>query len=84
MIESTIAIFLLIVGTVGAFTLIQKTITFTAISSSQLVASYLAQEGIEVIRNIFIFAIKFIFMVIALFFIFKDYIYLLMFFKSIF
>lgn len=52
LIETIIAIFLLIVGTVGAFSLIQKSIIFTSISSSRLVAFYLAQEGIEVIRNI--------------------------------
>lgn len=52
LIEATIAIFLVTVGTVGAFSLIQRTIAFTSISSSQLTAAYLAQEGIEVIRNI--------------------------------
>jgi len=52
LIEVIIAIFLLTVGTVGAFSLMQKTIAFTAISSSQLAAAYLAQEGIEVVRNI--------------------------------
>ena len=52
LIEVIVAIFLITVGTVGAFTLMQRTIAFTAVSSSQLVASYLAQEGIEIIRNI--------------------------------
>ncbi len=52
LIEATVAIFLLTVGTVGAFSLAQKTIAFTSVSSSQLVAAYLAQEGIEIIRNI--------------------------------
>ena len=52
LIEIVVAMFLLIVGTVGAFALIQRTIAFTAVSSSQLVASYLSQEGIEIIRNI--------------------------------
>jgi type II secretory pathway pseudopilin PulG len=52
LIESVVAIFLLTVGTVGAFSLIQRTLAFTATSSSRLVAAYLAQEGIELVRNI--------------------------------
>jgi len=52
LIETVVAIFLLTVGTVGSFSLMQKVTSFAAISSSQLVASYLAQEGIEIIRNI--------------------------------
>jgi len=52
LIEVIVAMFLLTVGTVGSFSLIQRTIAFTSISYSQLVASYLAQEGIEAIRNI--------------------------------
>ena len=52
LIETLVAISLLTVGTVGAFTLIQKTIAFTSVVSSQLQASYLSQEGIEIVRNI--------------------------------
>lgn len=52
LIEIIVATFLLTVGTAGAYSLIQKTIIFTSISASQLQASYLAQEGIEIIRNI--------------------------------
>ena len=52
LIEIVMAIFLLTVGTVGAFSLIQRTAIFTSTSSSKLVATYLAQEGIEIIRNI--------------------------------
>ena len=52
LIEVVVAMFLLTVGTVGTFSLMQKSIIFTSISSSRLVASYLAQEGIEIIRNI--------------------------------
>lgn len=52
LIEIIVATFLLTVGTIGGFSLIQKTISFTSISSSQLTAFYLAQEGIEIIRNI--------------------------------
>jgi prepilin-type N-terminal cleavage/methylation domain-containing protein len=52
LIEVIVAIFLLTVGIVGAFTLVQRTITFTSITSSRLEAAYLAQEGIEIVRNI--------------------------------
>ena len=52
LIELVIAISLITVGAGAAFGVIQSTIGFTAITSSQLTASYLTQEGIEVIRNI--------------------------------
>lgn len=52
LIEVMIAIFVMAVGIVGALSLIQQTIAFAALSSSRLVASYLAQEGIEIVRNI--------------------------------
>ena len=52
LIEVTVAMFLVTVGVLGVFTVIQRTISFISISSSKLVASYLAQEGIETIRNI--------------------------------
>jgi prepilin-type N-terminal cleavage/methylation domain-containing protein len=52
LIEITVAIFLITVGTLGAFNMIQRIITFTSVISSQLTASYLAQEGIEIARNI--------------------------------
>ena len=52
LIEVTVAIFLLTVGTVGAFSLIQRTIVLSTIGAAQLQATYLAQEGIEIVRNI--------------------------------
>ena len=52
MIEATIATFILTVGTLGAFALIQIIIGFTSEVSSRLQAVYLAQEGVENIRNI--------------------------------
>ena len=52
LIESIVAIFLLTVGAVGAFSLLQSTLAFASVYSSQLTAAYLAQEGIEIIRNI--------------------------------
>jgi len=52
LIEVFIAMFLLTVGTVGAIYAIVRVIEVTEVSSSQLIASYLAQEGIEIVRNI--------------------------------
>ena len=52
LIETIVAIFLLTVGVVGSFSLMQRVTAFASISASQFVASYLAQEGTEVIRNI--------------------------------
>lgn len=52
LIETMIAVFLVTMGTAGSFALIQQTITFTTTSSSRLRAAYLAQEAIEVVRNI--------------------------------
>lgn len=52
LIEVIVAIFLLTVGVVGTFALVQRTITFTSVTSSRLGAVYLAQEGIEIVRNI--------------------------------
>jgi prepilin-type N-terminal cleavage/methylation domain-containing protein len=51
-IEMLIAIFIISVGIVGVFTVINKTISTMAVSPSELIAAYLAQEGIEVVRNI--------------------------------
>lgn len=52
LIEVLIAIFLITAGMTGAFNLIQRTAVFSSISSSRLEAAYLAQEGIELVRNI--------------------------------
>lgn len=52
LIEVAVAIFVITIGALGIFGLIQKTITFNSILSSKLTASYLAQEGIEIVRNI--------------------------------
>lgn len=51
-IEVIIAVFILTFGVVGVFGLIQIITTFTYDISSRLTAVYLAQEGIEIIRNI--------------------------------
>ena len=52
LIEVLTAIFLIVAGLIGALSIISQTISFTSLSSSKLVANYLAQEGIETVRNI--------------------------------
>ncbi len=52
LLEVIIAIFLIVVGIAGAFLLITRTISTMSLSSSRLVAAYLTQEGIEIVRNI--------------------------------
>ena len=52
LLEGIVAIFLVTVGIGGAYTLISQTISSAIISSQKLIASYLVQEGIEIVRNI--------------------------------
>ena len=52
LIEVIVAIFILTVGIGGSFMLIQQTLAGVSIVESRLIAIYLGQEGIEVIRNI--------------------------------
>lgn len=52
LLEVVIAVFLIIVGTTAVFVLITRTISIMAVSSSRLVAAYLVQDGIEIIRSI--------------------------------
>jgi len=51
-IEVISAIFVLLIGILASYTVIQQIIGYTSIVSSRLVAAYLAQEGIEIVRNI--------------------------------
>lgn len=52
LLETLVAIFIIIVALAGVFGLVAR-LTFTAtLSSAQLTAAYLAQEGIEIVRNI--------------------------------
>ncbi len=51
-IETMVAVFVIIAGVVGVYTLLQQTIASIRVASSKLTASYLAQEGVEVVRNI--------------------------------
>jgi len=52
MLEIIIAIFILVVAVIGAYSAFSRIIVATSIISSRLTAAYLAQEGIEIIRNI--------------------------------
>jgi type II secretory pathway pseudopilin PulG len=50
--EVVFAIFIIIIGVIGVFTLFSQTLGFSTLSTSKLVAAHLAQEGIEIVRNI--------------------------------
>ncbi|MCH8244688.1 prepilin-type N-terminal cleavage/methylation domain-containing protein [Patescibacteria group bacterium] len=52
LIEVLAASFIIIMGVGGAMALIQQSISFTSNAALQLEASYLAQEGMEIVRNI--------------------------------
>lgn len=50
--EVMVAIFVILVGILGVYTVIQQTISYISFSNSKLIATYLAQEGMEIVRNI--------------------------------
>lgn len=52
LIEVLVTIFVVTVGIGGVFVLVQRSASTASVVQSQLVASYLAQEGIEIVRNI--------------------------------
>ena len=52
LLETIIAIFVISVGLVGVAAIIFQIFALASISSNDLIASYLAQEGIEIVRNI--------------------------------
>lgn len=52
LVEVLMAIFIIFTTLVGIMTLLTRTILSSAVSSSKMVATNLAQEGIEVVRNI--------------------------------
>lgn len=52
LIEVILAISVLTLAVGGIFTLIQQTLVVASISNSKLTAAYLAQEGMEIVRNI--------------------------------
>jgi type II secretory pathway pseudopilin PulG len=50
--EAIVAIFVITTGIVGVFALVTQTISSATYSTDRLIAAYLAQEGIEIVRNI--------------------------------
>ncbi len=52
LIEVVLAIFILSIAVSGAFTLISQTLNAATLAQSKLIASYLAQEGVEIVENI--------------------------------
>jgi len=52
LIEVILAISILTIAVGGSFALIQQTLVSSSLNQSELVASYLTQEGIEIVRNI--------------------------------
>lgn len=51
-IEVIVAIFVITAGIVGVLSLVTQTISSVTHSKDKLIAAYLAQEGIEIVRNI--------------------------------
>lgn len=52
LLEVIVAIFLITVGIGGIFALINQNLATASINSQKLVATYLAQEGIELVRSV--------------------------------
>jgi prepilin-type N-terminal cleavage/methylation domain-containing protein len=52
LLEVIAAIFLMTIGVIGTLSLVSQAIISSQITSSRLVASYLAQEGIEIVKNL--------------------------------
>jgi type II secretory pathway pseudopilin PulG len=52
LVESMIAVGLIVTGVVGVLTLVSRSIGFSGLAFNRLTAANLAQEGIEVVRNI--------------------------------
>lgn len=52
LIETIFSVSILAAIAVGSLTLVSKSVQSVSVSQNRLIASYLAQEGIEIIRNI--------------------------------
>ena len=52
LLETLVAVFIITVAIAGVFVLISQIISLIHFSSSKIIAAYLAQEGIEIIKNI--------------------------------
>jgi prepilin-type N-terminal cleavage/methylation domain-containing protein len=51
LIEVVVAVFILTIGVLAIFNVVQNITVYSRVSSSKLTAVYLAQEGIELVRN---------------------------------
>lgn len=51
LLEVVVAIFILTVGAGAAFTLIQQSLVTVSLAEDRLIASFLVQEGIELVKN---------------------------------
>lgn len=51
LLEVLVAVFVLTIGVLGAFTVVQNITFYSQMISSKLTATYLVQEGIELVRN---------------------------------
>jgi type II secretory pathway pseudopilin PulG len=52
LLEAIVAIFVITTGVIGVYSLIIQTLSASNSSKEKLIAAYLAQEGIEIVRNI--------------------------------
>lgn len=52
MVEVLIAVFVITIGVVGSYIILQQIFANTFVSSSRLTAAYLAKEGFEIVRNV--------------------------------
>ncbi|MBP6933881.1 prepilin-type N-terminal cleavage/methylation domain-containing protein, partial [Candidatus Woesebacteria bacterium] len=52
LVEVMVSIGIILVAFTGVLTLINRSVAFHDLAYSRLTASYLAQEGIEIVRNI--------------------------------
>ncbi len=52
LLEMIMAVFVIMVGIVGVYGVFSRLISQSSLNSSRLVAVYLAQEGVELVRNI--------------------------------
>lgn len=52
LVEVVVALFIIIIGVTALFGLINLTISYTSVNSTNLQAAFLAKEGIEIVKNI--------------------------------
>ena len=52
MVEALIAITIATVGLLGIFTLVSRSLSLNRVVADQLIATYLSEEGIEIVKNI--------------------------------